>query len=182
MSKRENYEVIRYGNKDGEIRFGHIHVDNNQSSVMLRSGSDYRHYMTMDSTGDNHRKGGTIHSCPGAFQVKCGSDVKENNNAGVFIAENGDIVISARKGRIRIEARNIELIAQDGDNKNGNITLKANEKIILDSKNIDCKASEVASFVSSGSVKVVGDALLNLYGGLSSCVTGASQKKPSKLI
>ena len=32
MGKRRNYPSIRYGQKDGEIKFGHLHKDDVQSS------------------------------------------------------------------------------------------------------------------------------------------------------
>ena len=61
MSETKNYEAIRYGTKDGELKFGHIHKDNTLSAAMIRSGSESLHYITLDSTGDKHRKNGTIY-------------------------------------------------------------------------------------------------------------------------
>ena len=69
MSDRKNYHTIRYGNADGEIKFGHLHYDDELSSVLLRSGRDKKHYITMDSRKDDTRKNGTICRSPGSFQV-----------------------------------------------------------------------------------------------------------------
>ena len=72
MAQRKNYHVIRYGNEHGEIKFGHLHDDNNLSGVMLRTGEDAgRHYMTMHQTGDKDsgQRGATENVCPGSFTV-----------------------------------------------------------------------------------------------------------------
>ena len=85
MSQRKNYHTVRYGTRDGELQFGHIHKDNNESAVMLRSGHDFIHYISMDSTGNEVRKHGTICRSPGSFQVKAGDNAKvtddNRNNA-----------------------------------------------------------------------------------------------------
>ena len=98
MSESKNYHTIRYGNKDGEIKFGHIHNDNEISAFMVRSGSDTRHYMSMDATGGEGRKGGTINRCPGTYQIKCGDDVTSDPEDGLpaFYVEcvNGDIILA----------------------------------------------------------------------------------------
>ena len=33
MGKKRNYHTIRYGQKDGEIKFGHLHKDDVQSEL-----------------------------------------------------------------------------------------------------------------------------------------------------
>jgi DUF4097 and DUF4098 domain-containing protein YvlB len=184
MAQTENYHTIRYGNKDGELKFGHVHNDNVISAFLVRSGKDHRHYITMDSTGDQKRgrKGGTINRCPGTFQIKAGDDVDVNSdNPAIYIeAVQGDIILKATDGNIRLQGRNVEILANGHDNKNGVITLESNEKIELTSKNIECNASSVAKFFSSGTCKIVGDNMLDIYGGLAACATGASKMNPSK--
>lgn len=186
MAKRKNYHTIRYGNRDGDLKFGHIHEDNQLSAVQLRSGYDPRHFMTMDATGNQEqgRKGGTINRCPGTYQIKCGDDVISDPVDGMpaFYVEciNGDIIFSATRGRIKFQAENIEFIAKGNDNQNGVITLKSNERIQLESKNVEVNAGTMAKFFSSGTCKIVGNAILDLYGGLAACATGAAKIKKSK--
>jgi hypothetical protein len=186
MSESKNYQTIRYGNKDAEIKFGHIHDDNEISSFSIRSGSDPRHYMSMEATGnvEQGRKGGTINRCPGTYQIKCGDDVRSGSVDGMpaFYVEckNGDIIFSATRGRIKFQAENIEFLAKGSDNKNGIITLQANEKVEIEAKNVEISASSVAKFFSSNTCKIVGNAILDIYGGLSACATGASKVNKSK--
>jgi len=178
MSKKTNYEAIRYGNKDGELKFGHIHNDEVLSAYMVRSGYDPRHYTAMDA--DGKRKGWTINKCPGVYTIECGDDVNSKSVALYIHAISGDIVMRASNGNIRMQAAgNIELLANGPDNKNGVITLESNEKVEIKSKNIECSATSVAKFFSSGVCKVVGDSMLDIYGGLAACATGASKLNKS---
>jgi hypothetical protein len=182
MTKIKNYHTIRYGNKDGEIKFGHIHSDEQIAAFYVRSGYDERHTMQMDATGDvdQGRKGGTIFSCPGSFQVKCGDDVKDGAPAFYIEAVNGDIVLNAKNGRIRMMAENIDMIAEGADTKNGNITLTSNQNVFIKSKNYELLTSSLARIASTGTVKVTADAVLNIFGGLIDAADGATQPKGSK--
>ena len=184
MATTENLYAIRYGNRDGEIKFGHVHNDNELSAFMARSGSDPRHYVSLEATGNEVRKGSTINRCPGTYQIKCGDDVTSDpeNGTPAFFVEcvNGDIIFSATRGRIKFQAENIEFLASGADNKNGVITLKSNEKVEIISKNVEVNATSVAKFFSSGTTKVIGNAILDIYGGLAACATGASKINKSK--
>lgn len=178
----QNFHTIRYGNKDGELKFGHVHSDQQMSSFLFRSGHDDRHFMTMDCTGSKPegRRGGTINSCPGSFQVKCGDDVEQNIPAFFIEAVNGDIVLKASRGRIRMEAENIDMIASGSSGGIGNIIMTANENVEIKCKNFDFTASSVGKVISNGTLKITGDTLLNIYGGIIDGASAASKVKPSK--
>lgn len=178
MAEKKNYHAHRKGTKDSETKRGHIHNDNVLSAYMVRSGYDYRHYITLDA--DSTRKGWTTMRSPGAFQIKAGDDIPYNKNAVFVQAINGDIVLRANNGKILLDAENIQLIAKGGDGKNGTILLESNEDITLNSKNIRLNADSVCKFFSSGSLQMVADASMDIYAGLADCATGASKIKKSK--
>ncbi len=183
MGQRVNYHFNRYGNDHGEIRFGHVHDDNNLAGVLIRTGEDGgRHYIQMDSTGDiaQGRKGSTMNVCPGSFSVVAGKDVAKETPAIFQYAENGDIIIGSPHGRIRIFAQNIELIAQGSDGKNGVITLDANEKVIVKAPQIDINSKVSTKIFSEKTVECIGKGILNIYGGLIDCADGATKLKGSK--
>ena len=183
MGKRVNYHFNRVGNDHGEIRFGHIHEDNNISGFMVRTGEDGgRHYMTMDSSGDvaQGRKGSTINRCPGSYSVVAGQDVAKDIPAIYQLAENGDVIIGAPSGRITIYAQNIELIASGSDGQNGVITIDGNEKVIVRAPQIDINSKVSTKIFSEKTVDVIGKAILNIYGGLVDCADGATKLKGSK--
>ena len=178
----ENFHTIRYGNKDGELKFGHIHSDQQMSAFIVRSGHDDRHFVTMDCTGSvpEGRKGGTINSCPGSFQIKCGDDVEDTTPAFYVEAVNGDIVLNAKNGRIRMMADNIDMIASGGSGKDGNIHITANETVEIKCKNFDFTATSIGKVISNGALKLTGDTVLNIYGGIIDGASAASKINPSK--
>lgn len=175
---KSNYHTVRYGTADGEIQFGHMHTDGVTSAFTVRSGHENLHYMQMDI--DGQREGWTTNRCTGVYQVQCGDNVKDKQPAFFVDAINGDIVISALNGRIRMQAENIDIIAKGPDNKNGNITLDANERIELKSKHVEVNATSVAKFFSSGTLETIGNGLLNIYGGLIESADGATKLNKSK--
>lgn len=174
MAKTKNDHTIRFGNRDGEIKFGHIDLNEVKSSVMLRSGAHPQvaeHYMQFNSNGP--MKGGTINRCPGSYQIWCGN-APTDGVAFVLNAVDGDIVIRAQNGRIRMEAENIDMMASGADNRNGVITLKSDEKVQIITKNFELNSSSMAKFFSSGIVDIVGKTILNIYGGLIEATDGAT--------
>lgn len=182
MSKK-NY-AARYGNKDGEIKFGHIHDDNKISAFIVRSGAEANHYISMESEGKPHRKHGTICRSPGSFQIKAGDNVKSSDteeNVGVYIeAVSGDIVLNAGSGRIRLIAENIEFIASGGDGKNGVINIDANEKVIVKSPVVSIEAKASMRLISENRIDLIGKAILNCYGGLIDFADGSTKIIGSK--
>jgi hypothetical protein len=133
----------------------------------------------MCSTGGPNRKNGTVCRSTGTFQVKAGDKVKSTStpeNYGiVFEAVDGDILLSAPNGRVKIDAQNIELICERGfDGRNGTITLSANEKIILNSSSLYLKGSSSVKIFSNDTVNIIGKAILNVYGGLIDFADGSS--------
>jgi len=180
MAERKNYHTIRYGNRSGEIQFGHIHSDNVLSAAMLRSGYDPLHYITLDSTGEDHRKNGTIARSTGSFQVQAGDNVQKGKPGIYLDAVSGDIVIKASSGNVRIEGINVTVKATGADNQNGNIQLDANEKIIAKAQTIDINSKVSTKIFSEKSVECIGKAVLNIYGGMIDCADGATEVIGSK--
>ena len=180
MAKPENYDSCRYGTNDAEIKFGHIHQDNNMAAFIVRSGHDPLHYIAMDATGEPHRKHGTICRSPGSFQVKAGDNV-DKDIPGVYIdAVSGDLVLKSSSGRVRIEGVNVDIIATGGNGKNGNIILDSNEKIILDTKVVDIKGTASCKIFSENIVTIIGNSILDLDGGFVDIADGATKIKGSK--
>ena len=173
--------MIRYGVAEGEIKFGHIHTDNVVSACMLRSGFTYKHYITMDGPGgEDFRKHSTTCRSPGAFQVKAGEGVPKNQ-PGIFLdAENGDIVIRAANGRVRIEGIDVDIRANGSDGKRGNVIIDANDAAIMKGQVVDVNAKASAKFFSEKSVEISGTTVVNIYGGFIDMADGATSVKGSK--
>ena len=189
MSENKNYHTIRYGTAEGEIKFGHVHTDNVRSAVMLRSGHTYKHYMTMDGPGgQDFRTHSTTFRGPGSFQVKHGDGVPKGQPGIYLDAASGDIIIRASKGRIRMEAIDVDIKATGSGDKRGIITLDANEKVIINAQTIACNAKAAARFFSEKTVEIVGNNVLNMYGGFvdiadgsSTAIAGKGSKNPNPI-
>jgi hypothetical protein len=181
MARLKNYHSVRYGTAQGEIKFGHLTQDNVLSGVMLRNGKAKDHYISLDASGEVHRKNGTICRSPGSFQVRGGDNVS-GDIPGVYIeAVSGDLVLRAPNGRVRIEGINIDMIATGFDNQNGVVNINGNEKVIIKSQIIECSSKVSTKIFSEKTVDVIGRAILNLYGGLFDCADGATSVKGSIL-
>ena len=193
MSKPTNKHPLRYGNQHGEIRFGHI-IKEKQFSFLARSGDNAggRHYIRMRSNGDvkQGQKGSTDMRAPGFININCGEDIRGakssdggkvvNPPAYNLLAQNGDITIAAPNGTIRLSAQNIELIAEGNDGRNGIISLNSNEKIRIEAPDVECTSSVCTKIVSANTVNVVGEGIMNVYGGLMDFADGATALLGSK--
>jgi hypothetical protein len=180
MAKTQNYHTAGKGTKDGEIKFGHINEDGVISAAVIRSGTEAKHYISLDSEGTPTRKHGTICRSTGSFQIIAGDNVPYQQDGIHFEAENGDITLQAKNGRIRILAENIDLIAKGANGKNGVININGNEKVIIDSPIINVSSKASTKIVSDGTLDLIGKTILDIYGGLIDVADGATSIKGSK--
>jgi len=175
MSKIAVHNPVKLSDSYGHLKFGHINPNNALAGVLLRNGHPGQaseHYMMMMSTGA--QKGGTINRCPGVYQIHCGERPVTDIGFMLNVAE-GDIVLRANRGRIRMEAENVDIHASQGI-----INLDSNEKINMKSKTIEVNGDSVVKFFSSGLCEIIGQNTLNFFGGLVDCVDGATTGLPSK--
>ncbi len=177
MAQTETRDTTRYGCRHGEIKFGHVHNDECLSSVMMRSGYDHRQYITLDAKGQ--RKGCITAYTPNTFQIRCAHDLKKGQVAFIVEAKHGDIIFNALDGDIRMQARNIDILAKQNANNNeqGVLTLEANEKITMRSKNVELTGTSVVKFFSSGTCEIVAKCSMDFSSGLFSMVDNACANK-----
>ena len=179
MAAEKCTHTIRYGTAEGELQFGHITDDNVLSAVLLRSGSSLNHYISMDSTGGDHRKHGTICRSPGSFQVEAGENVT-GDTPGVYInANSGDLVLKAPSGRVIITGENVNIIASGAGGDNGVVNIEGNEKVLVKSQIIDVSSKASTKIVSEKTVDIIGKAILDIYGGFVDVADGATSIKGS---
>ena len=192
MTKKENFHPYYIGTEHGRLSFGKIKKSNEISACMLQSGPDGgRHYITLDETGNKEEgmRGSTKSFCPGTLTVKTGKDIvnydkdsKEPKNIPAIFceAENGDIIIKAANGKIRLEAEDVIINANGVDGKSGNITLDSNDKITLKSQIVDINGTVSTKIFSEKTVEVIGKGIMNIYGGLVDFADRSTKGKPSK--
>ena len=96
-------------------------------------------------------EGSIVCQTPSVFSINCGELPSGATNeqagiAGVWYAANGDIVLKAPHGTVRIEANNIELISDGNPAKGkGNISLNASGSFRTDSDRVAIQAGDVCS-------------------------------------
>ena len=193
MSKKENKHPYVAGTEHGYISFGEVNTYANEiEACKLQSGPDGgRHYITMQETGDKEMgsKGSTSIVCPGTLTALTGkdivnypegSDTPRDIPAIFYEAENGDIVLTAPRGKIKIAAEAIELIAKGSDGRTGVININADDKIILDSQIVDIQSKVSTKIFSEKTEDMIGKGIMNVYGGLVDFADRTSKGKPSK--
>jgi hypothetical protein len=181
--EKTNSEWIKYGTKDGQIEFGHLHLSNDNQDSGVTSGVylqayDSRHYMSMDI--DGKRKGWTLNRCPGSYEILCGSDTKKNDNGFFLLTENGDIVISAPKGRIRLSALDIDIRATGNDNTRGSVNIDSNQSVNIKTGTFDVNASIGIKLFTSSTLDMVANTSMTITSNFINGLTSASKAYPSK--
>ena len=89
--------------------------------------------------------------------------------------------MTAPRGKIKIAAEAIEIIAKGSDGKTGVVDISADDKINLKAQIIDVNSTASTKIFSENTVHVIGKSLLNIYGGLADFADGTTKHRRSKL-
>ena len=194
MAEKCNFWAQEIGTQNGVIKFGAMSPDGDVTASVQIVGVDGRHFITMEE--DGNRRYWTTMNAPGAFQINAGEDLAVNNpdaegrknkvnqNAIFINAENGDVTIRARNGKLRLEGLDIEMVAT-GNAPEGVLWARANETLKLDSKNITVDGKQSVKIVSTGLLVLTGLLGTQILSPLVNGVTAASARKlipkPGKL-
>ena len=178
-SAKQNYTTVKYGNNQGSIAFGQIHKQGDVTSGVMLETPDGEHQLSLDL--DGQRTGWTCSTSPGNFQVECGSANEEAQDSAVINAKNGNIILLATNGKIRLQATDIELVAVGNGGAKGNIKMNATETITTESKKLLLSAKSFYRIASPQTGEVVANGVLKLYGSIIRGVTDAVAVKDSKV-
>tara|TARA_Y100000361_G_scaffold68913_1_gene60751 strand:+ start:368 stop:928 length:561 start_codon:yes stop_codon:yes gene_type:complete len=154
MRKRNFWSQI-FSAMNGAITFGKISPKGDVTSSVHIQALDGRHFMSFDEDGP--RTGYTLLNSPGSTFIHSGEDLTKEQEGIMILAKNGDIHIKANNGKIKLEALDIELIA-NGNAPHGVLWANANETLKLDSKNVTIDGKQSCKVMTSG--------LLTLRGSL----------------
>jgi hypothetical protein len=130
---------------------------------------------------DGPREGWTINRSPGPYQIVCADDVDPESVGFMLQCKNGDLVIGAPNGNVRIYGINVDIMAKNGtDNTTGVINIESNEAVNIETQKFDVKAKTGIRIFTPYTMELVANTVLkiktNFFDGLSS----ASSTKPSK--
>ena len=186
MAKKEVRDPLGLGNrKYGEIIFGHLHSAKNGSiksdctSGVYIHAKDSRHYTSLDIDGP--REGWTVNRCPGVYQIHCGDDVDKESIGCYIQTKNGDLVIGAPNGNVRIYGINIDIIAKNGiDNTTGVINIESNEAVNIETQKFEVKAKAGIDIFTPFAMKIVANTTFKLSTNFFDGLSSATSTKPSK--
>tara|TARA_B100001250_G_scaffold287463_1_gene249298 strand:- start:1932 stop:2600 length:669 start_codon:yes stop_codon:yes gene_type:complete len=193
-----NFWGFAVGAMNSLMKIGGLSPRGDVTSSWSVTGLDGRHYITMDE--DGQRTGWTTINAPGAIQINAGEDItnipsmvenrsgsfllanpeeaeyvendKVEDNAIFFQAQNGDIVIKAGNGKIRMEADSIEMVCNGTKPKGeGHFWLTANNDIEIKATDILVESKSTLKLVSSGVAGLKGKPI-EIIGSL---ITGVSK-------
>ena len=133
---KQNYTAQTIGkNEKGSVWIGPIHKQGDvTSAVVLRNEQDRTHQLCLDIDGE--RPGSTTSTSPGKLQLSCGDNMKEAEDSCLIEARNGNIIIKASNGKIRMEATDIEMVTTGEGETKGNVKITSSENIILNCKKL----------------------------------------------
>ena len=175
---KNNYTGVRYGNDHGSCSFGHIHKPGDVTAGILLQAKDGRHTFFMDN--DGQRKGWTSAVAPGNYQVTCGEDNEEAQDSMFLHASNGNIVVLATNGKLRLQATDIELVAVGEGGSKGNIKMTATENVSIDCKKFQFNAKNYYKLCTSGEADIVANGVMHIYSSVIKGVTDGCSLKDSK--
>ena len=121
-------------------------------------------------------EGSIICQTPKTFSINCGeiptgATSDQAGVAGVWYAANGDLVLHAPHGTVRILANNIELISEGNPAKGkGNISLSASGSFRSDSDRVEIEAGDACSVNGENELSLSGaNIVLLLFEGSIKC-------------
>ena len=145
----KTYRKNQFNTSEGGSYYGHSMENNAKMAVMLRRifPSPFKRSQYIGLQQGGAKDGSILVSAPNTFEISCG-EAPLNDVAGVWYAENGDINIHAPKGRIRISAQSIDLIATGDGKETGWVSINANTEFNVESGNIKMESGDAFSVES----------------------------------
>ena len=149
------YKKNQFNTTEGGSYYGHVMENNAKMAVAIRRifPSPFKRAQYIGLQQGGALNGGILCSAPSTFQINCG-EAPVNDVAGVWYAENGDIVFGAPKGRIRIFAQSIDLISTGDGDKTGYVNIFANANFEVQSKDMVMTADSKISISADSDINI----------------------------
>ena len=143
MSEKTCPDYNRFGNTTGEVVVDTVDKRNNKMAIMIRrifpSTFKRAQYIGLQMSGT--LDGAINVSAPSVYNVRCGEKPVDGVSA-ITYAENGDIILFAPRGRIRIMARDIDLISEGNGTTTGFVNIHSNSAIDMRTGELKINAND----------------------------------------
>ena len=120
MAEKKNFWTQVISSMNAVVKFGSVSPDKQSIETMRVVANDSRHHFIMNETLKS-----SVLMSPGKTTIQCGEDVKRDDRALSIRSKNGDILIAAEHGRIKIQAKNIEFVATSDRPEEANIEFRS---------------------------------------------------------
>lgn len=181
---KETFESIQYGNRFGSLYFGSLNLAGTGgleadviTGVTLQANNSI-HYVHMENDGP--RKGWTLQRNPGVWEVKCADAVKEGEIGAMIHVENGDLVLKAPNGRIRLQAVDIDLRAEGFNEKTGYVNIESNNTVRIKTGQFKVNSENGVSLFSPQAINIVSNTAMTLASNFVGGVTSAAAQLGGK--
>ena len=165
MAELDSWNHLQFNNNEGGLFLSYTNKNGAKVAAALRrifpsQGVKFSQSIELIMAGP--MEGSIICQTPSVFSINCGEipsgkTADQDGVAGVWYAENGDIVLNAPNGTIRLLASNIELIS-DGNpvDGKGNVSLSP-------SASLRCEGADQIKLYAN-ETRIKGTGVLNLEG------------------
>ena len=146
----------RVGNTTGEVIFDTTDKRNNKMAVMIRRifpSPRFRRSQYIGLQMGGNLDGAVVVSAPSVYNVRCGEKPVDGVSA-ITYAENGDIILYAPRGRVRIMAQDIDLIANGNGSTTGFVNINSNSTIDMASSEVRVVAADAIGMAAERNVNI----------------------------
>ena len=165
------------GTPEGNICFGDVEKNNAKMAVMIRrvfpnpktGMRSFRNPQFIGLQMSGELDGAILNSAPSVYSILCGEKPvgpsDDEGISGIWYAENGDIVIGAPRGRLRIFAENIDILANGNGDDTGVVNVEGNAAVNLDGNNIKLSGGDLVGMESSKKINIVSSSQVLVQSG-----------------
>ena len=167
MSAARCPDYNRIGNTTGEVIFDTADRRNNKMAVMIRRifpSPRFRRSQYIGLQMGGNLDGAVVVSAPSVYNVRCGEKPVDGVSA-ITYAENGDIILYAPRGRVRIMAQDIDLIAEGNGGTTGFVNINSNSTVDIDTSEVRVKAADAIGMAAERNININSGQLVKVAAG-----------------
>ena len=153
---RDRNDFNRVGNTTGEVVFDTVDQRKNKMAVVIKRifpAPQFRRSQYIGLHMDKELDGSISVSAPACYNVRCGEQ-PVNGVSAITYAENGDIILFAPRGRVRIMAKDIDLIAEGNGADTGFVNIHSNSTIDMNTGEVKMTADDAIGIAAERNVNI----------------------------
>ena len=157
---RDRNDFNTFGNTTGAVVFDTVDQRKNKMAVVIKRifpSPQFRRSQYIGLHMDKELDGSISVSAPACYNVRCGEQ-PVNGVSAITYAENGDIILFAPRGRVRIMAKDIDLIAEGNGADTGFVNIHSNSTIDMNTGEVRMVASDAIGIAAERNLNLNSDA------------------------